>query len=105
MDPIPEEDDYEEVSEWRKLKQSLTVNKMLIPLKLTMLLYYGGKSFIITEQGHTFDCFNARLNGSCVRFPSVPDATDGPSGLDDRRNRYHIFRSTIYHLHHATISR
>lgn len=37
-----EEDDYEAVSEWTKLKKTLTVNKPLIPLKLTMLLYYGG---------------------------------------------------------------
>ena len=36
------EDDSEEVSEWKKLKGNLTVNKPLIPLKLTMLLYYGG---------------------------------------------------------------
>ena len=37
------EDDYEAVSEWKKLKKTLTVNKPLIPLKLTMLLYYVGK--------------------------------------------------------------
>jgi hypothetical protein len=38
-----EENEAEDVSEWKKLKKSLTVNKPLVPLKLTMLLYYGGK--------------------------------------------------------------
>lgn len=37
------DEDSEAVSEWKKLKKTLTVNKPLIPLKLTMLLYYGGK--------------------------------------------------------------
>lgn len=37
------EEESEEVSEWKKLKHNLTVNKPLIPLKITMLLYYGGK--------------------------------------------------------------
>ena len=36
------DDETEEVTEWTKLKKSLVVNKPLIPLKLTMLLYYGG---------------------------------------------------------------
>lgn len=40
------EDDTEEVTEWTKLKKSLTVNKPLIPLKLTMLLYYGGNILV-----------------------------------------------------------
>ena len=30
-------------SEWQKLRSSLAVNRPLIPLKLTMLLIYGGK--------------------------------------------------------------
>ena len=38
-----EENEAEDVSEWKKLKKTLTVNKPLVPLKLTMLLYYGGK--------------------------------------------------------------
>lgn len=28
---------------WSKFKQATTINKPLVPLKLTMLLYYGGK--------------------------------------------------------------
>ena len=47
------EDEAEDVSEWKKLKKTLTVNKPLIPLKLTMLLYYGGKlaeSFIVFQE-------------------------------------------------------
>jgi hypothetical protein len=36
------DDEADDVSEWKKLKETLTVNKPLIPLKLTMLLYYGG---------------------------------------------------------------
>lgn len=38
-----DQEEPEEVSEWRKLKHSLAVNKPLVPLKFTMLLIYGGK--------------------------------------------------------------
>ncbi|KAI9554090.1 hypothetical protein GHT06_019362 [Daphnia sinensis] len=41
------DDDTEAVSEWKKLKKTLTVNKPLIPLKLTMLLYYGASSLYL----------------------------------------------------------
>nr|CAH0110425.1 unnamed protein product [Daphnia galeata] len=42
-----EENEAEDVSEWKKLKKSLTVNKPLVPLKLTMLLYYGASSLYL----------------------------------------------------------
>ena len=41
------EDDLEDSSEWKKLKENLTVIKPLIPLKVTMLLYYGGKFLLV----------------------------------------------------------
>jgi hypothetical protein len=36
----------DDASGWKtKLKQAVAVNKQLVPLKLTMLLYYGGNQF------------------------------------------------------------
>lgn len=36
----------DDASGWKnKLKQAVAVNKPLVPLKLTMLLYYGGNRF------------------------------------------------------------
>lgn len=32
----------DDVTGWRKLKQAMSVNRQLLPLKMTMLLYYGG---------------------------------------------------------------
>jgi hypothetical protein len=52
MDGNPDDD-----SGWKnKLKQAVAVNKQLVPLKLTMLLYYGGNQF--TTQFNPFSTFS-----------------------------------------------
>lgn len=49
------DDEADDVSEWKKLKKTLTVNKPLIPLKLTMLLYYGGNLMVRFNEWFPFN--------------------------------------------------
>jgi len=45
MEEQPVEEGAEN-SKWIKMKKNLAVNKPLIPLKLTMLFYYGSNYYI-----------------------------------------------------------
>jgi hypothetical protein len=73
----------DDASGWKnKLKQAVAVNKQLVPLKLTMLLYYGGNQFP-TQFISIFNIslYKIRLlNSSRVAVFAVHDPSNDPGG-------------------------
>ena len=74
----------DDASGWKnKFKKAVDINKQLVPLKMTMLLYYGGNySIKFDEMPVRFflHLFVNMLLYSCVTVFAIHDASNDPSG-------------------------
>lgn len=99
------DEEPEEVSEWRRVKESLAVNKPLIPLKATMLLIYGGENdYVLTllckVLGLRFLC-----TYSIITLLAILDSSHGTNRPQHRRDRWDLCRFAIHHVPRTAIGR
>ena len=92
-----------DVAGWRKLKHAMSVNRQLLPLKMTMLLYYGG--ILIKYITHLNKSTNLLTpTYSCVAILTVHDITDDSSRFEHRGNRHHLLGAAFRYICHASNS-